>query len=836
MKNNRLKCLLFALILTAGNAFALDVEPLPLEQRKAVVNLPGMCSTKPGTRWDSGIVTGNGVMGASILGQPYDEKVVFNQERLFRPLFDARPITPEISSALPKVRRMMKAGKNSQALLYWREVMAENGHPEIVLTPSYHPAYTMHITREDAGAVSDYLRTVDFMTGEATVRYKNKKGRWINRTFVSRADNVIVQLFESPDGSPVSMDLKLVDQWQGLQDHMARIATDYSEQWLTARCKYKKTERGYEGTTRIICEGGTVETPGDKVRCLKARRILLLTRITDLDDFSVSEIPAMQTELSGLSKDYETLLARHVKLHGAAMKRVALHIDQSDDRYLSSEELIQKQSESKEIIPALLQKMFNMGRYALLSSSGNYPPPLTGIWNGSHKPAWSGDWTLDTNINQQMSGANTCAMPEALKAYLNLIEEIAPSWEVNAENIYGCRGILSGARTAGRENYHTHFGKWPGHCWTAGAAWLIYPLYEYYLVSGNTAFLQEHVLPLMEKSVLFYEDFLTEFDENGKLMFVPSYSPEHLPQQTINAVQDIAAAKQMISNTIEAYENLGIKPERIKQLKAMLEKFPPYLVNDEGGFQEWTYPGYVEHYDHRHMSHSYPVWPAHELSWEKNPKMMKAMRVALEKRLPQDWSGHNFAIRALCAARTKYPQLFQLNLNRLMRYDFIQPNLVTRHNPGWCPNTDVLCGLPGLLSEALVYSNPGVIELLPAWLPELPSGSIEGILTRTQAKVNVLQWDLNKKQVSVSITSQKDQWVTLVVRQGIKTIKGKAELKPSIGENMARKIFLKKGQPVHLNIMLEKKMNDYPVNTPALTAEEGDRQFIEKFVEKRKKK
>ncbi len=238
--------------------------------------------------------------------------------------------------------------------------------------------------------------------------------------------------------------------------------------------------------------------------------------------------------------------------------------------------------------------MFNMGRYALLSSSGRYPPPLTGIWNGSHKPAWSGDWTLDTNVNQQIASANICGLPEALKAYMSLIEEIAPTWEVNAKSIYGCRGIMSGARTAGRENYHTHFGKWPGHCWTAGAAWLIYPLYEYYLVTGDKEFLKEHALPLMEKAVLFHEDFLTEYDEDGRFMFVPSYSPELLSGQQINAVQNIAAGKQSIRILIEAYENLGLEPDRVSHLNGMLEKFPPYLVNDEGVFKEWAYPGYSE--------------------------------------------------------------------------------------------------------------------------------------------------------------------------------------------------------------------------------------------------
>lgn len=830
-------CTLFLLICLYAHSGiqAAQVTPMSLGQRKAVVNLPGMCSLRPARRWDEALVTGNGIMGASVYGQPYDETVIFNHERLFRPFLDRRPLPPKIASAVPEVRRLMIAGKNSEAHEYWRKVMAENGHSKIINTPPYHPAYAMKVHRDNAGPVVDYLRTVDFMTGEAHIRWQNAKGRWHDKAFGSRADNVIVQLFESRDGQAVSLELSLRDA----TEHAGELSvTDAKEMdtWLNYRFKYQKTARGYEGTTRVIFTGGNIEVTDNTVRCSGAQRVLLLTRINSLEDFATSDLQALQQSLSQLPADYFQLLGRHLKLHRAAMERLSLNLDQSDDRYLSSEELIARQSQTREIIPAFLQKMFNMGRYALLSSSGVLPPPLTGIWNGAGKPAWSGDWTLDTNLNQQIAGASTAAMKEALMAYLNLIEEIAPSWELNAKHMYGCRGIRSGARTAGRENYDTHFGKWPGHCWNAGAAWLVYPLYEYYLVTGDQDFLKEHALPLMEKVVLFYEDFLTEVDADGKFLFVPSYSPETYKAQSINAVQDIAAAKEAVRTLIEAYQDLGIMAERVTQLRAMFGKFPPYLINEEGVFKEWAYPTYKETFNHRHMSHSYPVWPAHELNWEAHPDLVRAMRVALERRLPQGWSGHGFAVRAFCAARTKYPQLFWQNLYTLMRYDYIQANLVTRHNPGWAPNTDVLCGLPGMISEGLVYSKPGVIELLPAWSPALPNGSVQGIRCRTQATVDMLAWDLDKRAVSATIASSKDQWITLYMRQGIKSLEADTEASFSEHGDIARRLFLRKASPVRVTVYLDKAMNDYPVNTPAFTLDEADRVQAEREAKRKAKK
>ncbi len=812
---------------------ALEVQPIPLQERKEILPLPGMCSTAPASAWDTGLVTGNGIMGAIIEGHPFEEIVTFNHERLFRPIYDQRPLPPRIANGLPEVRRLMKSGKSEEAQAYWREVMAENGHTKMIRTPSYHPAYRLKIQRPHGEKVSHYLRSVDFSTGEVTVRFHDDKGPWISKTFVSRADNVVVQLLETPDQRPFDLSLNLLHATSHLGELKTHEQQDHP--FLQYRFKYRKTKRGYEGTTLVLTDQGTSEINADTLSCKKIRRVLLLTRITDLDEFSNSQLPETRKELLALPPSYELLLKNHQALHQPAMERMTVHLDHSDARYHSSEELIAQQSQTRKIIPAFLEKMVNMGRYTLLSSSGRYPPCLTGIWNGSSTPAWSGDFTLNTNLNQQISGANICALPEALTSYLSLIEEIAPTWEVNAKNLYGIRGNLAGTRTAGRENYQTHFLKFPGHLWTSGASWLTYPLYEYYQTTGDLEFLKKHVLPLMEKNVLFYENFLTEFDDQGHFLFIPSNSPENNKTQTINASQDIAAAKQAIKLLIQTYRDLNIKPERISQLESMQSKFPPYLIDPDGSFKEWAYPGFKESYNHRHMSHSYPVWPAHELNWEQHPQLMKAMRVATEKRLPQNWSAHGFVIRAFSAARTKYPELFWQNLYTLMRYQFIARNLIMRHDPDWGPNTDALCALPALVSEALVYSKPGEIELLPAWSSEIPRGSAKGIPCRTQATVSHLEWDLLKKKITATFTSRKDQWITLTARQGIQSIQSNQAVKTHPHAEISRSIFLSKDTPTQIELTLQKATNSYPVNQAAFTLDLADAS-IEELIKTRKEK
>jgi hypothetical protein len=415
--------------------------------------------------------------------------------------------------------------------------------------------------------------------------------------------------------------------------------------------------------------------------------------------------------------------------------------------------------------------MFYMGRYALLSSSGKNPPNLMGIWNGQWRPAWSGDFTTDANINLQISSANICNMPEAIDSYMQMLERIAPDWEINAEKLYGCRGYLAGTRTSGQRNLHTHFSiGFPGHFWLAGAEWLLLPCYEYYQVSGDMEFLTDRLLPMLEKTALFFEDFLTVLDDNGHFFFAPSYSPENRPANlkvsaTVNAVMDIAAAKEVFTILIDIYSDLNIHDDRVAAYKDLLSKFPPYLVSKDGALKEWAWDGLEDNYNHRHVSHLYPVWPGHEINPEETPEFFEAATIAAKKRGSGNDSAHGLTHMALIGARLKMPELVKHNLTFLLSNDFLYKGLFTSHNPNLrIFNSDALCSFPAVVSESLVYSRPKMIELLPAWSDQQPAGSISNIPCRTQAEVKELKWDFEKGMIECSILSNKKQTISIINR------------------------------------------------------------------------
>ena len=72
----------------------------PARQRLPVPGLPaaglpvperGFISSEPGKTWEQGLLSGNGTIGASVLGEPLDEIVIFSHKHMFAPERAAAP-------------------------------------------------------------------------------------------------------------------------------------------------------------------------------------------------------------------------------------------------------------------------------------------------------------------------------------------------------------------------------------------------------------------------------------------------------------------------------------------------------------------------------------------------------------------------------------------------------------------------------------------------------------------------------------------------------------------------------------------------------------------------
>ncbi|MEV5959977.1 RICIN domain-containing protein [Streptomyces sp. NPDC051987] len=213
---------------------------------------------------------------------------------------------------------------------------------------------------------------------------------------------------------------------------------------------------GYEGATRVVATGtgSSVTVSGQTLVVAKATKVLLLTKLGRYENATDWNSQPLQTALAGLTADYATLLARHTPLHQAMYDRSSIDLNVSAaDRQLSTSELIARQNSNTSAIDiALLERMYDSGRYFFVSSSGVLPPRLTGIWNDS----WAYDLTTDANVNFQVAGGNILDLTDAMQGYFDLVLGQLADWRTNATNSGMCVNAQNGYTADG-----TPLSQWP---------------------------------------------------------------------------------------------------------------------------------------------------------------------------------------------------------------------------------------------------------------------------------------------------------------------------------------------------------------------------------------
>ncbi|MER7480191.1 RICIN domain-containing protein [Streptomyces sp. NPDC126510] len=781
------------------------------------VTLPdrGIWDDAASSTWTDGFLSGNGEYGAVYYGAPTLEKMIFNHHRFVLPngSRDVMPpvISPYLESARDKALTGDYAGASSTFAHGWN----------LRWTQTFHPGYELQLSTPGMTTVNDFARITDFRTGEVTHTWTDQYGTWKRHVFVSRADQVIVHELLPATGRTVDTTISVNTALEGAPTSVTYTTTatkSGADGYLNLRGTYPSGGAyGYEGVTRVVVTGSnaSVNASGATLVVAKATKVLLLTKLGRYETATGWDAKPLQAALAALTADYATLLGRHAPKHQVMYDRSSLDLNVSTaDRQLSTSALIARQkSNSSTIDRALLERMYDSGRYLFVSSSGVLPPRLTGIWTGTWNGSWADDITTDANINLQVAGANILDLGDAMQGYFDLVLGQLAHWRDNATNLYGARGFLAPSRTDGEYGHMLHFnsGSFPGEAWTGGADWLLYPLLEYYQVTGDADFLKNKLGPALMELALFYEDFLTRTDSEGKAVFVPSFSMENSPASTgqylsINATGDIMAGKHALQAAIDAANELDVEQgsgQGVQRWTALLAKLPDYTVNGDGALAEWSWPGLTDRYNHRHVHHMYGAWPLHEINPEEEPDLVKYARRALDLRGDENYSAHGSLHRALARARLKDAPGVYANLLKIYGKNMVWRSLMTSHNPNLdIYNCDAANAIPGVLGEALVYSRPGVLEILPALPDQLPSGTIKGVRGRNRITVRSLTWDTGARTATVSLTSDINQDITFVCRRGMTSVSTSATVKTSPLGNHARVVSLTAGTVTTITVGL----------------------------------
>ena len=97
--------------------------------------------------------------------------------------------------------------------------------------------------------------------------------------------------------------------------------------WLSYHADYKIDQGGYEGLARVTVKGGKMsKSRAVGLRLTDADEILVLIRITPLEDGSQTKEAEVKAELAKMPLEYDELLTPHAKKHGEMFRRVTLDL------------------------------------------------------------------------------------------------------------------------------------------------------------------------------------------------------------------------------------------------------------------------------------------------------------------------------------------------------------------------------------------------------------------------------------------------------------------------------------------------------------------------------
>ena len=730
-----------------------------------------LLQARPARDWREASPLGNGRLGALVHGRASDERVALNHEALFN--WAVHGDLPDLAPLLPEVRRLLAEGRFAEAEKLYPDALKAAGG--LGRSGKFFPAFDLRLRCGTDGAFREYSRELDLENGVSTVRWTDDGGTWARLAFVdcSRGADGPLVLRVDRTGAPFSLALSLPQH--DLLDYPGYGGWDSFSTEARGRAVLStvKTNDGLHfcGMARVLETDGDVVADGDRIAIESAHTVVLLVDVRDRP-LSFEAFESALARSDGTS--FDGLLAAHAAAFFPRFYDSRIDLVPPEAPQESNERLL-LDSYSGAVDPRLVEKMSDFGRYLLLASSGfgcARPANLQGLWNGDYAPAWGSTYFFNENVQLMYAQALAGGLAETLLPLFGLVERFADDFRANARRLYGCRGILlpvfMGDRSGLKDNVQPH-------CvyWTGAGAWIASFFWDYWLHTGDRAFLRDRAWPFLREAALFYEDFLVE-GPDGLLHAAPAISPENKPTVDgraeagvcVDPTMEVALVRELLSHALAAAAELDIGDAQTAHWRAMLAKLPPYRTNERGALREWLDPRLGDNDRHRHLSHLYPLFPGREIAPHRDPALFEAARRAAEARLATglaDQTGWSLAHLACVWARLGEGDRALGCLELLLRC-CTGPNLFTRHNDwrgmgvtlealhGAQPavQLDAAFGFRAAVQEMLLQGDGATLRLLPALPRAWTRGAATGLCAPGGLRVD-LDWDGSAVRAALSL-------------------------------------------------------------------------------------
>ena len=759
------------------------------------------------TAWESqSLPIGNGSLGANIIGSVDTERITFNEKTLWRGGPNTAKgaeyywnVNKQSAHVLDEIRKAFTEGDQQKAEMLTRqnfnsEVPYEANREKPFRFGNFTIMGEFYVeTGLDTLGISDYKRILSLDSALAVVQFKKDNVAYQRSYFISYPANVMVMRF-SADRAGMQ---NLVFSYAPNSISQGSLSGD-GDKGLVFSASLNNNGMKYVVRIQAETKGGTLSNTGCRLTVKGADEVVFyVTADTDYKmnfnpDFKdpktyVGVDPAETTCQwinNAVMQGYTALFQQHYSDYAALFNRVRLNLNPTVKTSDIPAPQRLKNYRNGQPDYYLEELYYQFGRYLLIASSraGNMPANLQGIWHNDVDGPWRVDY--HNNINVQMNYWPACPtnLSECMLPLVDFIRTLVKPGEKTAQSYFGARGwtasissnIFGFTTPLESQDMSWNFNPMAG-------PWLATHIWEYYDYTRDLNFLKETGYELIKSSADFAVDFLWH-KPDGTYMAAPSTSPEHGPVDQ-GATFVHAVVREILLDAIEASKVLGVDKKKRKQWNDVLSKLVPYKIGRYGQLMEWSTDIDDPKDEHRHVNHLFGLHPGHTVSPVTTPELATAAKVVLLHRgdgatgWSMGWKLNQWA--RLQDGNHAYTLFGNLLKNGTM------DNLWDTHPPF---QIDGNFGGTAGVTEMLLQSHMGFIQLLPALPNAWKDGSVSGICAKGNFEVDMI-WENNQLKEA---TVRSGAGGNCVIKYGdkmlsFKTIKGQSyQLKYDVAKRLMK--------------------------------------------------